>query len=276
LSSAILYVAIVAIWAGVLIPRWLRRDSAASERHREDLTTADTHTKPEAAAEAEVTAGPAPPPRRREDTAGSPARPARHQERVAPRAPARPEARMEARPEPRAEARVEARPEARAEGPGGGPRDSEHKKVLAARRRLLYMLLVLAIGSGTLAFTRMAAWWVVVPPAIMLLGYVGLLREAAKADAERRELAHTHATAAAAVAAARRAAPPAPAAPLAPPAPPPDAEVIDISASLTAAGQEFYDQYADAKLRAVGDLARRLLAQRLSRLAWVTTVTSTP
>jgi hypothetical protein len=35
----------------------------------------------------------------------------------------------------------------------------------------------------------------------------------------------------------------------------PDAEVIDISASLGEGGEEFYDQYADAKLRAVGDLA---------------------
>ena len=233
MSSAILYVAIVAIWAGVLIPRWLRRDSAASERYSEDLTTADAHAEPEA----EVAAEPAPPPRRR-------------QERVAPRAPARPEARPEIR--------TEAGPEVRAEVPGGGPRDREHTRVLAARRRLLYMLLVLAIGSCALAFTRMAAWWVVVPPAIMLLGYVGLLPEAARADAERRELARTRATAAAAVDAARRAARPAPAAPLAPPAPVPDAEVIDISASLTSAGQEFYDQYADAKLRAVGDLARRL------------------
>jgi hypothetical protein len=130
--------------------------------------------------------------------------------------------------------------------------------VLAARRRLLYMLLTLAFGSCALAFTRMAAWWVVVPPAIMLLGYLGLLREAAKADAERAELARTRATAAAAVAAARRAAPPAPLAPLAPAPPAPDAEVIDISASLTPAGQEFFDQYADAKLRAVGDLTHSL------------------
>jgi len=229
LSSAILYVAIVAIWAGVLIPRWLRRDSAAGERASEDLTTADTQAKPEAEAAAE----PAPPPRRRE-------------ERVAPRAPVRPEPRPEARPEPR--------PEARAKVSGDGTRDREHKKVLAARRRLLYMLLVLAIGSGALAFTKMAAWWVMVPPTIMLLGYMGLLREAAKADAERRELARTRVTAAAAVAAARRETAPAPA----PPAPAPDAEVIDISASLTSAGQEFFDQYADAKLRAVGDLARRL------------------
>jgi hypothetical protein len=116
------------------------------------------------------------------------------------------------------------------------------------------MLLALAIGSGALAFTKMAAWWVVVPPTIMLLGYAGLLREAAKADAERRELARTRAAAAAAAEAARREAAPAPA----PPAPAPDAEVIEISASLTSAGQEFFDQYADAKLRAVGDLAHPL------------------
>ena len=226
MSSAILYVAIVAIWAGVLIPRWLRRDSAASERYSEDLTTAET----------EVEAEPAPPPRRRDATP-----PARREEPTAPRAPARPEVRSEVGAEP----------------PVGGPRDGEHKKVLAARRRLLYMLLVLAIGSGALAFTKMAAWWVMVPPTIMLLGYMGLLREAAKADAERRELARTRATAAAAVAARRETAP----APVPAPAPPaPDAEVIDISASLTSAGQEFFDQYADAKLRAVGDLAFRMAA----------------
>jgi hypothetical protein len=123
--------------------------------------------------------------------------------------------------------------------------------VLSARRRLLGMLLVLAIASGALAYTKMAAWWVVVPPGIMLLGYLGMLRAASKADAERGELARTRAmaAAAAAVAAAKRAAPPAPAAPV----PVPDAEVIDISASLTVAGHKFYDQYADAKLRAVGD-----------------------
>jgi hypothetical protein len=123
--------------------------------------------------------------------------------------------------------------------------------VLAARRRLLYMLVVLALGSGALAVTKMAAWWVVVPSTIMLLGYTGMLREASKADAERRELARTRA--AAAVAAARRDAAPVPAAPSTPPPPVPEAEVIDISASLISAGQEFYDQYADAKLRAVGD-----------------------
>ena len=125
--------------------------------------------------------------------------------------------------------------------------------MLASRRRLLYMLVVLALGSGALAVTKMAAWWVVVPPTIMLLGYMGMLREAARADAERRELARTRtrATATAAVAAAKRATPPGSAAPV----PRSDAEVIDISASLSVAGHKFYDQYADAKQRAVGDLA---------------------
>jgi hypothetical protein len=213
LSSAILYVAIVAIWAGVLIPRWLRRDSAGSQRASEDLTTADAETS----APVEAAAEPAPAPRRRDDTAGSASRPARPQEQT---------------------------------------------KMLASRRRLLYLLLVLAIGSGALAVTKMAAWWVVVPPTIMLLGYMSMLREAARADAERRELARPRATATAtataavgaAVGAAKRDAPPVPAAPV----PRSNAEVIDISASLSVAGHKFYDQYADAKQRAVGDLARCL------------------
>jgi hypothetical protein len=146
-----------------------------------------------------------------------------------------------ARPTPRAEWPEEVP----AEVAPAGPRDREHKKVLSARRRLLGMLLVLAIAADALAYTKMAAWWVVVPPTIMLLSYLTLLYEAGRADAERRELARARATAAA----AKRAAPPAPAAP----APVPDAEVIDISGSLTVAGHKFYDQYADAKLRAVGD-----------------------
>jgi small-conductance mechanosensitive channel len=159
------------------------------------------------------------------------------------------------RPAPRVEPREETREETPAEVTRR-PRDREYKKVLSARRRLLGMLLVLAIASGVLAFTKMAAWWVVAPPTVMLLGYMVLLHEAGKADAERRELACTRAAAdaaaaaaAAEAAAAKRAAPPAPAARV----PVPDAEVIDISASLTVAGHTFYDQYADTKLRAVGD-----------------------
>ena len=155
--------------------------------------------------------------------------------------------------------------------------------MLTARRRLLGLLVVLAIGSGALAVTKLAAWWVVVPPSVMLLGYMVLLREASKADAERQELARTLAAAPVTAPATGRPAASRPAetrpaetrpaatspaavssaavssaavSSAAGPAPAPHAEVIDISASLGPAGEVLYDQYADAKLRAVGDLAR--------------------
>ena len=107
------------------------------------------------------------------------------------------------------------------------------------------MLLGLSVASGVLAGTRMAAWWVIVPPSVMLLGYLLLLREAAKADAERREMA--------AVAHVRpvtpaRVAPAAPAAPAAHVAP-----AAKIIAFLPPPEEQLYDQYTDAKLRAVGD-----------------------
>ena len=260
LSSAILYLAIVAIWAGVLIPRWLRRDSSSTARVGDDLTTAE----PDSAGEEE----PAPRSRRSRREATLSAEAARSAEA---RPAARPEERAEihaVRADGRLKARVEGRaeghrraPEDRREAPRGeprrgGPRDQDHNRVLSARRRLFGMLLMLVIASGTLAFTVLAAWWVVVPPSAMLLGYMALLREAAKADAERREVARPSAPRARSSAAS-----PAAASPAAGPAPVPDAEVIDISASrgsTVQAGEEFYDQYADAKLRAVGDLARAL------------------
>jgi hypothetical protein len=173
-----------------------------------------------------------------------------------------------------------------AEGPEGAPGErpevlvaeepsEERKKVLAARRRLLGMLLALALGSCVLAVAKLAAWWVIVPPFTMLTGYLALLREASKVDAERRELARARvaeetadqgappatATAVGSAPAAGAAAAAAPAAPVAPPpAAVPDAEVIDISASVGQGDKEFYDQYADAKLRAVGDLPRSTAA----------------
>lgn len=126
--------------------------------------------------------------------------------------------------------------------------------MLASRRRLLGLLLALTVGSAALAVTRTAAWWVIMPPTVMLVGYLGLLREASKADAERREIALARAVEAAAAAHAEAAA--AAPAPVPVPVPVPEAEIITFSAAQPVAAkqdQEFYDQYADAKLRAVGD-----------------------
>ncbi|MBV9094839.1 MAG: hypothetical protein JO132_13345 [Streptosporangiaceae bacterium] len=226
MSSAILYAAIVAIWACVLIPRWLHRDTSAQQpRGNSEEPTAQepgpTEQEP----------GPAehrPRPWARHDKGGDEAvtgnaAPEDHPDRTS------------------------------------SPRDFEHARVLAARRRLFGLLAVLSIASLALAYTRMAAWWVVVPPLAMMAGYLAVLRAAAKADAERREMARTRA--AQQVRAAARAAVPLSGAVTAAP----DAEVIHISpargqrqpadsgSAKDQADEELYDQYADAKLRAVGD-----------------------
>jgi hypothetical protein len=186
MSSAILYGAIVVIWAGVLIPRWLRRESSVEEA---PVVTELTDV-----------AVPEPSP-------------------VAP-------------PEPVKEERPVRR-------------GSEKARVIAARRRLLGMLVLLAIGAGVLAVMELAAWWVVLPPTVMLVAYLLLLREASRADAEKRA---APAATAPAPAARERVAPRAPVVAPAPVAA--DAEVIDITGRVN---EEFFDQYADAKLRAVGD-----------------------
>jgi len=235
LSSAILYVAIVAIWAVVLIPRWLRRDT--SERASDVTATAADTAEDTAADSAEDMA---------EDAVGV-------DEQPAPEPYERP--RLRSRPqvarEPRARGEDGRRENGRRhEDSGDIRREREHARVLSARRRLLGLLVLIAIGSAALAVTRTAAWWVLGPPSVMLLGYLTLLREASKADAERRELSRAGPGR---VAVADQAVPaPAPA-PAPRPVRVPDAEIIDISASRDSAGEGLYDQYADAKLRAVGD-----------------------
>jgi hypothetical protein len=59
--------------------------------------------------------------------------------------------------------------------------------MLAARRRLLLMLIGLEVAAVALAVLGLAAVWVVVPPSIMLIGYLLLLREAGRADTERAQ-----------------------------------------------------------------------------------------
>ncbi len=152
--------------------------------------------------------------------------------------------------------------------------DSERRaRVVRGRRRMLWMLLVLAGIAAGLAYLGLAASWVVVPPVVLLCGYLLLLREAAHADAEARERAAVlgrrareadarrarEAEAGRAADAqreqARRAAqagtPPGGSAPVwAAHETLSHAEIIDISERV---GDQLYDQYADAKLRAVGD-----------------------
>jgi hypothetical protein len=154
MSSAVLYLAIVAIWACVLIPRWLRRDSArgapASAEEPPVLDYPDDELAEEAADEpadddADIAGG--------AGGAGDGQRPV-------------PAAVRSAEPL--------------------SAEESRHR-MLAARRRLLLMLTGLEIAAIALAVLGLAAMWVVVPPTVMLAGYLLLLREAAQADAERAQ-----------------------------------------------------------------------------------------
>jgi hypothetical protein len=214
LSSAILYFAIVAIWAGILMPRWLR---PSAHRHRAE------EAQPEAAPEIMATF--AQPGLEAEDSQPTP-------DWAAEDAAAR------------------------------------RANILRARRRMLTTLVVLTLGAFGIAVTGIAAWWVIVPPGVLLAGFLLLLREAARSDRARaHHQAHTaepRGTETGEAGAGPRRRPGAqpdepevferiastPEAPQPEPAPAPTAEIIDISARVN---DQLYDQYTDAAERAVGD-----------------------
>lgn len=147
-------------------------------------------------------------------------------------------------------------------GRTGRLRPSQRGMILQARRRMFVMITILTAGAVGMAGTHMAASWVIIPPGMMLGGFMLVLREAARSDAARaRRLAATaRAGVGRAEAGFERAvrqdavegvvAAEASPAPVAEPEPTWSAKIIDISARL---GDQLYDQYADAAVRAVGD-----------------------
>ena len=168
MSSAILYLAIIAIWACVLIPRWLKRGAVAP-------VAAPAVVEPEAT--------------------------------VSPYAD---EVHVDSADETPAAEPLTAEP--RAAEPLTAEESRRH--MITARRRLLMMLGGLEVAATALAVSGLAAVWVVIPPTVMLAGYLMLLREAAKADREREQheaeaaaRAHERARARAQARAARRATP---------------------------------------------------------------------
>jgi len=235
-SSAILYLAIIAIWACVLIPRWLRHDSARGSSH----------------------SSPAPIPASG-DTASADVSPDEDED-LSP-------------------AEEDDSPREHDDTPPTLTREESRRRMMAARRRLLGMLIALEVAAIGLAMMGLAALWVVIPPSVMFGGYLLLLREAAHADAEqaRREEEAAWARARAqerarARAEAGRRATAATAAPVAPARPvagfddsgpgrdfapglagkytASNAEVVPVPEP---AGEDFYDQYTQNRLRAVGD-----------------------
>jgi hypothetical protein len=140
--------------------------------------------------------------------------------------------------------------------PGGPSRPpalpASRAGVLRARRRLLTMLLALTIGTAACTVTGFMPWLVLIVPIGLLCLYLLLLREAALADTEnacRRAEAHARMVRAARARALREQARQAAAVA----APQPTAQIIDLAALAAQYGDEPYDQYADAEIRAVGD-----------------------
>ena len=246
MSSAILYLAIVAIWAVVLVPRWLRPRSAP----------------------------PAPAPAESDADARQPAGPGQDANRREPAGPGQdggPELTVSAEGrdtagDPAAAERA-AGADAEDEGVAGKPDGqgadapfprTRRAQMLKARRRLLTALVALTVIAAALAAARIDAYWIVTPPAALLAGYLLLLRQFAHIDAGRARRTDADARADRAPTASREPAPAAQPSASEPgrgsspdtPGPPAGAEIIDISGRI---GDQVYDQYADAASRAVGD-----------------------
>ena len=248
MSSAILYFAIVAIWAGILMPRWLR---PSAHRHR-----AEEAQHGVAAPEALATF--AQPGLEAGDSERAATRSAEDSQRAAARS---------AEDSERATARS-AENDEHAAAWSAENAAARRANVLRARRRMLTTLVLLTLGAFGIAVTHIAAWWVIGPPGLLLAGFLLLLREAARSDAaQARRQAHSAepkpAEAGQAEAGQRRR--PAdrqekpevferiastPEAPQPEAEPAATAEIIDISARVN---DQVYDQYTDAAERAVGD-----------------------
>jgi hypothetical protein len=265
LSSAILYLAIIAIWACVLVPRWIhkphrvpeadelpglryvgtarqpdsgtRRPASASgdappaawAAASAATATAAVGTGASAGAGAGADAGAGAGETRNEAADNTPAQRLAAEEGVAWH-------RVTQRRSYHSERQVPEEYQAH-HAPG-------RARTLQARRRLLTMLVTLGVVVLACTAAKLTPWWVLVPPAGMLGIYVLVLREAAQADAEQaRWLAQERSAQAEAARLRARQTREAT-------EPQPTAKIIDISARVT---DQLYDQYADATIRAVGD-----------------------
>ena len=163
MSSAILYLAIVVIWACVLIPRWLRRDSARGASNEPDATISGDTIPGEVVSDDNVS---------RDDVRA---------DTVSERA----QTRAVAAEQRQDDAREPAEPDAADDAPPLPAPEESRRRMLLARRRLLGLIFILELAAIGLAVVGLAAVWVVIPRSVMLVGYLLLLREAAHADADR-------------------------------------------------------------------------------------------
>jgi hypothetical protein len=217
MSSAVLYLAIVAVWGIVLVPMWLRRDGEGISRRLlrrgEDATEEDfssaSESEDEELADYETVEPPAFEHLDAERAGSAYTRPV--DERATRQARRR------------------------------------RAAVIARRRRRTLGCTLLMIASVVTVATGLTPWWFVAPPAVLLTGHLSLLRVAVQMDvtrrverqaAARRAIAAHQARETARLAQAEREAEEAAR----------TAEVIELPSQ---SHEEVYDQYTDR--RAVGD-----------------------
>ena len=287
MSSAILYLAIIAIWAGFLVPAWVRRPHAApatSAESADSATTAGSHedagpgehaageldveyvTETESDVAATLAAG------ADADLAGSrPEPPYRAYEYSDHEYSGQAHGEQEYREHGYSEHGYDGEPPVYADevpgyagyedyAPSAGadgeaddrrePQPSQSRdQMLRARRRMLTILASMTLVTFGFTALGLVNWWICVPPAGVLVLYVLLLREIALADAElARKRAGWEAAQASAYDQHLQA--------------PTEHEACEASLAVTGAqiidisgrvGDQLYDQYADAAVRAVGD-----------------------
>jgi len=240
-SSAILYFAIIAIWAGFLVPAWLRRPHGNSQhtsaehthaeeeltvQHDEKLTPTESGEDVQGGVHVEVS----------EHVYVDAVVYSEGSEYTEDFGPEYPQHELPAEP---------------GSGPPAPQPAQSRDQMLRARRRMLTILVAMTAVTGAFSYLNFVAWWLVVPPAALLAVYLLLLRTIATADADlaRKRAAWEAAEARAnerhmranarADREAYQAAPPGS-----------GAQIIDISGRVS---DQLYDQYADAAVRAVGD-----------------------
>jgi hypothetical protein len=266
MSSVLLYLAIVAMWLGVLVPMWLRRDRYVYVDDEKFTVEGDTLTEPFPTAHEsqnsdvlnEPSVSPVSEPSVAMGPKGSDAV-------MSEGSPGLPGSRGRAgstglfgSPGSSGSSGQPGSGTSVAGTTGSDSADSENESVASApvdsrraewrrraritarrRRRLLWSVL-LFLASVVTAAVQIVPWWGVAPSAVVLVGYLAVLRVAVRIDAEQRELAARAQAAHARHArelrrrleeAAR------------------EAEIIEIEARRRV---QVFDQYADHR-RAVGD-----------------------
>lgn len=171
MSSGLLYLAIVAVWALVLVPMWIRGSGDAGGMRVSEAESEPNHpVVPEAdSVESDPDELDASEPHGDESDAGEPIGAAAAE--VAAEV-----ATVMASPEPTWSSRSQ--PVSRA-------------RIVARRRRLLTSVVLLLLLTVVAAMIRQSGWWTVSFPVGLLIGAIALLRTLAADERRQRDLAQT-------------------------------------------------------------------------------------